>query len=230
MDHALQNKAKKNVAIESLKLIKNKMKIGIGTGSTINFLIEALKDTSDSKELSLAFSSIKSERLLQDFSYRKIDDKLEESLDLAIDGADYIDHQGNIIKGGGGALTREKIVIAQAKKTIIVIDESKLCLKPKKVTLPIEILPFGFIATIQHLNLAGQLRKNADGTFFTTDNHNYIFDATIQFPLHQPLDFHQKIKQTIGVVETGLFFIPNMEVWIAFFDEKKGIQKLIFNN
>lgn len=233
MTKILQDFAKKKVAIEASKLISDHMKLGIGTGSTVYFLIEELINHPKSNEIQLAFSSINSKNLLERTAYHKFTDQNFTQLDLTIDGADYVDKNGVLIKGGGGALTREKVLITASKKSIILIDETKWITEKKQIVLPIEILPFGLNATIYHLNKAGykgNLRIKSDHSFFITDNGNYIYDVIIEFPFIDANKTHNELKMITGVVETGIFIHFPIEVWIAFFDDKKAIQKHHFNN
>lgn len=233
MESSTQNRAKKAIALHSFKEIKQNSHIGIGTGSTVFFLIEELIKHEQHLSIKVAFSSSKSHDLLKNTSYGRINDSLDENIDLTIDGADYVSSDGTLIKGGGGALTREKILIASSKKSIIIIDESKFISKKTKVKLPIEILPFGFESTVKklkHIQLNGSIRKKESGQNYITDNHNLIFDAEVEFPFMAPKELHNSIKEIAGVVETGIFIDFPIEVWIAFFDEKKAIQKLKFNS
>ena len=233
MNLSNQDLAKKKAAESAFSKIHNGQKLGIGTGSTVKFLIDALLSTSENLDISLAFSSIKSESLLQHSHYKKLSPSLPTGLDITIDGADYVSNDGILIKGGGGALTREKILVSASKKSIIIIDESKYITSPKKIKLPVEILSFGHAETIRKissLEFDGELRKSSNNQIFITDNGNYIFDIEITFPNHNIKQIHHDLKNIVGVVETGVFFGFPYEIWIAFFDEKKAIQIMDFSN
>ncbi len=228
-----QEFAKKKAGYAAAETIQNGLKIGIGTGSTVYYFIEALKAKHNDLHLELAFSSEKSRDLMQNTPFQKLEDYNFKTLDVTVDGADYFDQNGVMIKGGGGALTREKILISCSKKVIILTDETKMTYSPKQIKLPIEILPFGQTSTIHHLNqigIQGQLRLNSSGSIFITDNGNHIFDGDVIFPFENAISLNQKIKMIPGVLETGIFIRLATEIWIAFFDEKKAIQKLKFNN
>jgi ribose 5-phosphate isomerase A len=233
MGISIQDSAKKRAALDAFEAIRSNTLLGIGTGSTVYFLIEKLLREEKNLSLKLAFSSTQSKELLKTSHFDQLTDELDQEIDLTIDGADYVSPGGILIKGGGGALTREKLLIHASKKSIIIIDESKFITKQTPVILPIEILQFGHTSTIKRLNflgLSGSIRKKKDNSLFITDNHNLIYDAKISFPLSNAKELHQNIKLITGVVETGLFFDFPMEVRIAFFDEKKAIQTLRFSN
>ena len=127
-----QDLAKKKAGYEVAEIIKSGIDLGIGTGSTVFYLIEALISKQNTLKLKLAFSSEKSKTLMKASSFEKYEDENFKSLDMTIDGADYFDQNGVMIKGGGGALTREKILISCSKKVIILVDETKFVKVSKK--------------------------------------------------------------------------------------------------
>jgi ribose 5-phosphate isomerase A len=130
-----------------------------------------------------------------------------ESIDVTVDGADEVDPQGNLIKGYGGALVREKIVAAASKKLVILVGEEKLVpVLGSRGKLPVEVLPFGMPATARHLQaqgLAPQPRM-AEGKPFVTDNGNHILDCGTG-PIARPAELEAKLRAIPGVVGTGLF-------------------------
>ena len=136
-----------------------------------------------------------------------------ERIDITVDGADEVDNNKNLLKGGGGALTREKIVAHYSKRYLIVITEEKLVVNlGSRMPIPIEVLPFSYVQIIRELDQMGlscQLRKN-----FTTDNGNYIIDCKPnQKVLKGSLqDLNKAIKLIPGVVETGIFINFNPEI------------------
>jgi ribose 5-phosphate isomerase A len=130
-----------------------------------------------------------------------------KKIDLTIDGADEVDPQLNLIKGGGGALAREKIVASRSERVIIVVDEEKLVKQLGKFPLPVEVLPFGWKSTLEILRDLGarvKLRQKDAKTPYCTDNGNYIVDCAFGKIANPPV-LAQQIKSIAGVVEIGLF-------------------------
>ena len=129
-----------------------------------------------------------------------------KSIDITIDGADEVDEQFNLIKGGGGALTREKILAYNSKLFIVIVDESKLSKKLGRFPVAVEVVPFGHNLVIPHLESLGcetAIRKK-DDQFFKTDNGNWIIDC--QFgDINHPEELNETINAIPGVIETGLF-------------------------
>ena len=202
--------AKKAAGYHAAELIENGMKIGIGTGTTAHYFIKKLGERCrKGLDIQAVATSVKSERLSSIEQIPIIDINQVTALDLCVDGADEIDPLKQMIKGGGGAFVREKIIAKMSREMIIIIDETKKVEKLGKCVLPIEIIPFGCLATIEHLkNLGyfGKWRKNSDDSFFITDNHNYIFDIHFEKQRLDPERDHAQIIQLPGVVDTGFFF------------------------
>jgi ribose 5-phosphate isomerase A len=125
---------------------------------------------------------------------------------VPIDGADEVDPQLNLIKGGGGALTREKIVASRSERVIIIVDEKKLVKQLGKFPLPVEVLPFGWRSTLEILRSlgAGARLRQKDTTPYRTDNGNFIVDCAFG-KIEDPASLMQLIKSIVGVVEAGLF-------------------------
>ena len=199
---------KKSAAKEALKHVKDQSVIGIGTGSTVKPFIELLNDLVESKGLNI--SAIPTSKESKAALSKKItieDENLTKPIDLTIDGADKATEQFYLIKGGGGALLREKFVALNSKKNITIVDDSKICKELKAHPLPIEIVTFGYASTIKRLkeaNHLGSLRKQ-NGKIFITDNGNYIYDIDIKAPIQDPEALHASLKSLPGVIETGLF-------------------------
>ncbi len=209
-----QKIGKIQAALSTFSLVKKGMRIGIGTGSTVFFFIQELIRHPDFN-LQLAFSSERSRSLLENYPYTPIRD--DKPLDLVVDGADFIDLNGTLIKGGGGALTREKILIYQADAVAIIADESKLITKPQSILLPVEILSFQPQFTIRHiqnLGFEGSIRLK-EGSPYITDNKNWIFDIKLDFPFENASKVHKNIKMIPGVVETGLFIGIKSTVYLG---------------
>lgn len=233
MDHFLnQNQMKAKVTQKALEYFSVKSRLGIGTGSTIEHLIKQLIPLLHAGSHRMAFSSKKSEMLLKPYCNSDFSDQFTE-LDFYIDGADYVDCHGVMIKGGGGALTREKILMQASQRVIICIDETKWVDQPKQVILPIEILPFAPQVTLHrltHLIKTGNLRRLSNDQPFITDNGNFIFDALIDFPHEQIHELNLQLKQVAGVVETGIFDQFSIDLLMAYRDPNRPVEAISFNS
>lgn len=199
---------KKAAAIAALELIQPNTIVGLGSGTTVRFFIEALGILCQRGFVIQAVaSSSKSEELALHHQIPMLSQDLVTHIDVTVDGADAVDEHFYMIKGGGGALLREKILAKSSKSTIIIIDESKYSsLHLHKI--PIEISSFSYLLTIreiQKLGLSGHLRHISKNSLFTTDNHNYIYD--ISFPSKIDVQtLHHNLISIPGVIETGLFY------------------------
>ena len=174
--------------------------VGVGTGSTVNKFIDALASIKSTIKGAVS-SSVASTERLQALGIPVFDANEVQSLSVYIDGADEIDGNGNMIKGGGAALTREKIVAAVAKTFICICDETKYVPVLGKFPLPVEVLPMARSYVARELvKLGGQpsLRN------FTTDNGNVILDVH-GLTIVDPIATEAKINQIVGVVTNGLF-------------------------
>lgn len=209
MDESILN-AKKNAAIHAIDYIKQGMIIGLGTGTTATFFIDALaKKVQEGLKISAIASSNKSMEQAKQLGIPLVDPENIYSIDIVVDGADEIDHKKNMIKGGGGALLREKLVAKASKEMIVIIDETKLVSHLGKFPVAVEIIPFLYHYTLKELQKFGLnsiLRKNNEGNNYLTDNGNYILDIHFNDPIHSPYSEHEKLKGMTGVVETGFFF------------------------
>ncbi len=207
---------KLKVAKYALNFISNNTILGLGTGSTIAKFIELLAEElkkGNLRNLKLVPTSTEVEYLVSTLG---IDSYLVQpwqvdDIDIAIDGADEVDHRKNLIKGGGAALTREKIIDYRAKKLIIIIDESKLSEKiGTKVPIPIEVLPISWrwIASEIKSRFGGDvnLRVGVKGKRgpIITDNGNYILDWKYR-GLDNPEEMEYNLKAIPGVIESGIF-------------------------
>ena len=200
-------RSKQLVGEAAVDYIKDGMVIGLGSGSTIYWMLKKLGErVQDGLDVKGIPTSVKTEQLAKEFGIPLSSFSEIEQIDLAIDGADEVDDKLNLLKGGGGSLVREKIVDAQAKQLIIIVDESKIVSHLGAFALPVEVVPFGWELTARNIAALGcnvQLRK-LEGEVFISNNSNYILDC--QFPeIKQPKELHEQLKQQIGVVETGLF-------------------------
>jgi len=200
---------KQLAAVAAIEFVENKMIVGLGTGSTSEFAIQRLaeKVKSGLKIVGVP-TSIATEKLARRLRIPLVSDfGVITKIDLTIDGADEVDSQLNLIKGGGGALTREKIVASRSERVIIIVDEKKLVNRLGKFSVPVEILPFGWRSTAEILRSFGaraKLREKARGTPFRTDNENYIVDCDFGKIKNPPM-LAQQLKNIVGVVEVGLF-------------------------
>ncbi|MBF8262548.1 MAG: rpiA [Parachlamydiales bacterium] len=203
--------AKKAVGKAAADLIQNDMIVGLGTGSTANYFIEALSVRARNNLFLKAVvpssqrSHILAKRLglpvqeLNDVPY----------VDITVDGADEIDPLKRMIKGGGGAHVREKILAANSREMIVIVDESKLVPAVGVGKLPVEILPYGSPATrsnLEKLGYLGKWRIQEDGSFFITENDNLIYDVVFSAPPPYPQQDHEQIRLVPGVIDTGFFF------------------------
>jgi len=205
------NKLKQSIGTFAAQMVTSGMTVGLGTGTTAHAFIKALIERYNNEKLEIecVATSINSENLAKSGGLPLLYDPL--SIDCTFDGADWITPKKLVVKGLGGALLREKIVAFASKKLVLMVDHRKITQTLAGKLLPIEIIPFAFSATIQHiekLGCSGKLRDN-----FTTDNHNLIFD--VQIPSHIPIEeLDRQISSIPGVVETGLFkgFSPTVVV------------------
>jgi len=204
----MNENAKKAAALEALKYVENKSVIGIGTGSTVLPFIEGLNERVEKEGLNIsAIPTSKRSKDLLHKSIKILDPSLSEKIDLCVDGADKASEDFYLIKGGGGALLKEKFVALSAKKNITIIDETKIATPLFGHPLAVEIVQFGWQMTLNHLkNLGfeGVLRMDKTNPMIT-ENHHFIFDIILKDPIHRPFELHNTLKNLSGVVETGLF-------------------------
>jgi len=207
-----QDQRKREAARRALELVKPGMKLGLGSGTTahqfVDLVGEAVKGgleivcvgTSKATEAQASSLGIPLSTL----------DEIAE-LDLTVDGADEIDPKLRLIKGGGGALLREKIVAAASKRMAVIADSSKLVKRLGAFPLPVEVVPFGLAATRRHieqaiadLGLTGPLRLRGDAKPFVTDGGHYILDCSLG-AIDEPERLGESLSRIPGVVEHGLF-------------------------
>ncbi len=197
-----QNALKKLVGEYALKYVNDDdMIVGVGTGTTVKYFIDALA-TIKHKIQGAVSSSEASTALLKSYGIHVYDLNSVDKLDIYVDGADEIDHNLNMTKGGGAALTREKIIAAVAKKFICIADESKYVGVLGTFPLPVEVIPMArsYVAR-QIVKLGGTpvWRENV-----LTDNGNWIIDVH-NLQILNPVEFEQKLNNIVGVVTNGLF-------------------------
>ena len=192
---------KKAVALAALEYVESGMVIGVGTGSTANYFIDALAKIKGKLDGAVPSSNATAERLRK-IGIPVLDLNATGALPLYVDGTDEATKHLHLIKGGGGALTREKIVAAASQKFVCIADDSKLVGVLGKFPLPVEVIPMArsYVAR-QIVQLGGQpvLREN-----FKTDNGNIILDVH-NLNIMNPVELEEKLDHIAGVVTNGLF-------------------------
>ncbi len=203
------SEAKKHLGAAAANLVESGSIVGLGTGTTAAFFIEALaKRCEKSLSIKAVASSNASTELAKKLGIDVVDIDKVDNIDIYIDGADEVDQKKQMIKGRGAALLKEKILAAFSKKTIIMIDEKKRVNKLGKVLLPVEVVPFASNLTkleLEKLGYFSDYRKDEKGSFLLTDNQNYILDLKLPHLLDDPTLVHKNIISIPGVIETGLF-------------------------
>ncbi len=203
-----QNELKRQVAEAALKQVRSDMVLGVGTGSTVNCFIDALGESGIQLEAAVSSSEATTERL-KAIGVTVRDLNNAGTLDLYIDGADEFDAHRRLIKGGGGALTREKIVAGASRKFVCIVDASKKVGVLGKFPLPIEVIPMARSYVARQMVVLGGQPELREG--FTTDNGNQILDVH-NMDLVDPVEMEKKINNIPGVVTCGLFAIRPAEV------------------
>ena len=196
-----QNEKKRLAAIAALEYIPEGAQLGVGTGSTVNYFIDALPEYR-SKISAIVSSSEASTTLLQKHGFEVSELSETGDLDLYVDGADEANKHFHLIKGGGGALTREKIVAAASRKFVCIIDDTKLVGALGAFPLPIEVIPMArsYVAR-QCVGLRGQPIYREG---FVTDNGNHILDVH-NLAITNPPELEARINGWAGVVTVGIF-------------------------
>lgn len=196
-----QDTLKKQVAEAALKYVPEGEFIGVGTGSTANFFIDGLASMKDRIKGAVASSEATAERL-KDHGIDVVSLNDVDRLPVYVDGADEVNRHREMIKGGGGALTREKIVAAVADRFICIVDGSKQVKLLGRFPLPVEVIPMARSHVARKLLALGGQPKYRDD--FVTDNGNIILDVH-NLEILNPLEMEEKINNIVGVVTNGLF-------------------------
>lgn len=221
-----QENEKKIVALEAIKLVKDNMIVGLGSGSTSAFMIEALGErVKEGLKLKAVPSSEKTAQLARKAKIPLLSLEDVDQMDINIDGADEFDPQLRLIKGGGGAHLREKILAHNAKYNVIIADFSKKVERLGAFKLPVETIPFATPSIQRELEqnkLKPQLRQK-DGKNYETDQKNYILDLDIKDYNADWTQLNEMLKNIPGIVETGLFLTSTDLIIYA---EKDKIRKI----
>lgn len=202
--------AKEAAGQAAADLIENGMVVGLGTGSTAACFIRSLIERCKAGlSISAVATSKRSEEQARDGGIPILDINLLTSLDIVVDGADEIDGNKRMIKGGGGALLREKIVANMAREMIVIVDEHKVVKQLGAFPLPVEIVAFANEVTLHKIQALGYpaiFRCQSNGNLYLTDNGNYIVDIPFNKLLSVPEKDNNLLRSIPGVVETGFFF------------------------
>jgi len=205
-----QLEMKKLAARAALKYVKPDTIVGVGSGSTVNCFIEALGELKDQIQGAVAASKA-SEELLRKQGIEVFSANDVSSLDIYVDGADEINPQKMMIKGGGAALTREKIVAALAKKFICIVDSSKQ-VDVLGSTLPVEVIPMARSQVGRKLVSLGGAPEYREGV--VTDNGNVILDVH-NFAILNPVEMEKELNNVAGVVTNGIFALRGADIVIV---------------
>ncbi len=221
-----QDELKQAVALAALDYVVDGAIIGVGTGSTANFFIDELGKIKHRIKGAVASSEATAARLkshgISVFDLNDVD-----NMPVYIDGADEIDHSGAMIKGGGGALTREKIVASVADKFICIADGSKLVDVMGQFALPVEIIPMAEASVARSLRALGAkpALRMKEGKAYVTDNGCHIIDAA-GLQIRDPKALEAQINQLPGVVSVGLFALQGAAVCLL--GTEQGVKTLKF--
>jgi len=221
-----QDELKTLVGQAALKYVVPGEIVGVGTGSTVNKFIDGLASIKDQIRGAVS-SSVASTERLQALGIRVFDANDVEQLSVYIDGADEIDHQGYMIKGGGAALTREKIVAAQSRQFVCIADESKLVQTLGSYPLPVEVIPMAAQRVMRQFAAMGgqaKLRLRYDSPL-VTDNGQYLVDVT-GLQISDPLAFESEVNQWPGVVTVGVFACQKAQICLL--GTADGVKTLVF--
>jgi len=196
-----QNEKKRRAAIAALSYVNDGMTLGVGTGSTVDYFVAALADRARGLDAVVSSSNATTAQL-QKIGVRVTDLNSVGDIDLYVDGADEATHHLHLIKGGGGALTREKILAGAAHRFICIADDSKLVKMLGTFPLPVEVIPLARSFVARQLVKAGGQPVWREG--FVTDNGNQILDVH-NLTILNPVDLEAELNQIPGVVTVGLF-------------------------
>ena len=215
-----QDEKKRQVAEAALAYVEDDTIVGVGTGSTVNFFIESLAGIKHRIDGAVS-SSDATEALLKQHNIPVLSLNSANDIPVYIDGADEATKHLHLIKGGGGALTREKIVAAASKKFVCIIDETKMVDVLGTFPLPVEVIPMAQSYIAREITKLGGQPVLREG--FTTDNGNIILDVH-NMSIIKPVELEQELNQLAGVVTNGLFAQRSADVLLVASDN--GVQIL----
>ncbi|MBF5006693.1 ribose-5-phosphate isomerase RpiA [Diaphorobacter caeni] len=200
--------------------------VGVGTGSTVNKFIDALATMKDQIRGAVS-SSVASTERLQALGIQVFDANEVDALSVYIDGADEIDGKGYMVKGGGAALTREKIVAALAKQFVCIADESKLVDTLGEFPLPVEVIPMAAAQILRRFEALGGTAsiRQKDGKPLVTDNGQHIIDVR-GLKISDPLAFESTVNQWPGVVTVGVF--AHQKAGVCLLGTSSGVRTMNF--
>ncbi len=202
-----QDAEKLAAALAAVKFVKDGDVVGLGTGSTTTFAIKELgKRVKDGLKIKAAASSIRTEELAKSLGIEILDLGRLSKIDISIDGADEFTESLDLIKGGGGALFREKIIASLSKNAIIITDASKKVKKLGAFTVPVEVIPLAYQYVSDQINALGGkgILRSVEGKTFVTDNGNLIIDADFGL-IDDPAKLAADLNQINGLLAHGLF-------------------------
>jgi len=222
------SQAKEAAGRRAAQFVEDGMVVGLGTGSTVYFTLVELAERVRTEKLSIRGvpTSVDTQRKARDMQIPLVGLGEVESIDLTIDGADEIDASFQMIKGGGGALLREKVVAAMSKREVIVADAAKVVERlGLGFLLPVEIVPFARPAVTRVLASMGAactLRMRSEDEPYLTDNHNEILDCKFEGGIENAAELDRQLNSIPGVVENGLFV--GLAQVLVVGDEQGGVE------
>lgn len=226
-----QDRLKEKAARHAVESVKSGMVLGLGTGSTVAFALKRIGQRLKAGQLTDIAgipTSLQTEKLARELGIPLATFEKRTEIDLTIDGADEVDPRLNLIKGGGGALLREKVVAQASRRNIIIVDDSKYSLVlGTRWPLPVEVIPFAWPLEADYANSLGArvaLRKNVDGSPFTTDQGNFILDCDFG-PIPDPDRLAIQLSRRAGILEHGLFLNLATEVIVAGKDSIRHLKR-----
>jgi ribose 5-phosphate isomerase A len=223
-----QDELKTQVGLAALQYVVKGEIVGVGTGSTVNKFIDALATMKNDIKGAVS-SSVASTERLKAAGIKVFDSNEVTQLSVYIDGADEIDHAGYMVKGGGAALTREKIVAATAKRFVCIADESKLVDVLGTFPLPVEVIPMATAQLMRQFSALGGTAKvrTKDGAPLVTDNGQHIIDV-LGLQIKDPVAFEMQVSQWPGVVTVGVFALQKAQVCLL--GTASGVKTLNFSS
>ena len=221
-----QDELKTQVGLAALAYVVQGDIVGVGTGSTVNKFIDALGGMKDQIKGAVSSSEASTQRL-KALGIAVFEANDVQSLAVYIDGADEIDGRGNMVKGGGAALTREKIVAALSRQFVCIADESKLVRCLGRFPLPVEVIPMASAQLVRQFEALGGIAtvRRKDGRPVVTDNGQHILDV-MGLQIDEPLVFESTVSQWPGVVTVGVF--AHQRAQVCLLGTATGVKTLTF--